>query len=112
MTAPACAPRATLITSRYAGRCACGAAFQPGDRVAWSRSYEHPIVGCSGCDFGTFPGLSADALLDTARACMALADNGIKLRARDGSVGRLLTRNTLAADARRALLLAADGGAK
>ena len=104
ITAPACAPRSTLITARFPGQCACSAKVAVGARVAWSKSYDHPIVGCAACAFGTFPDATAESLLAEARAAMALADNGIKMRARNGSVGRLLTRNTLAAEARRALL--------
>lgn len=98
------APFTSLIVAKFAGRCSCGSKVQAGQEIAYSRRYDHPIVGCQACNFGTFPGMTADALLEHARSCMALADNAIKIRARDGSVGRLLTQNTLAADARRALL--------
>lgn len=108
MNAPtAHAPRSTVITARFAGTCACGAKVQAGASIAYSRRYDWPIVGCAACDFGTFPGATPEALLELARSAMSLADNGIKIRARNGSVGRLLTLNTLAADARRALLAAA-----
>jgi len=100
------APRSTLIAARFPGTCACGAKVQAGDRIAYSRAYEWSVVGCAACSFGTFAGMTPEALLDLARSAMALADNGIKIRARNGSVGRLLTLNTLAADARRALLAA------
>lgn len=98
------APRTSLFAAKFPGKCACGAKISAGDQIAWSKTYDHPIVGCSACDFGTFPGWSADALLTHARGCMALANNAINMMARDGSVGRLLTLNTLAAQAHRALI--------
>ena len=97
------APRTSLFAAKFPGKCACGAKIATGDQIAWSKTYDHPIVGCSACDFGTFPGWSADALLTHARGCMALANNAINMMARDGSVGRLLTLNTLAAQAHRAM---------
>lgn len=98
-TTPAHAPRTTLITARFAGRCACGAKVAAGATIAFGGSYNHRIAGCAGCDFGTFEGCSADYLRDTCRSYMALADNAISMRARDGSVARLLTRLDLAAHA-------------
>jgi hypothetical protein len=95
------APNSRLITAKFAGRCACGARFPAGAQIAWSKQYEHANVGCSACDFGTFPGVSPESLLTEARGYMALANNAINMRATDGSVGRLLTRNTLAAAAYR-----------
>jgi hypothetical protein len=96
------APNSRLIVAKFAGRCACGAKFAAGAQIAWSKSYDYSNVGCAACDFGTFPGVSPEALLAEARGYMALADNAINMRATDGSVGRLLTRNELAAAALRA----------
>ena len=100
----ACAPRTSLFAAKFPGKCACGAKIATGDQIAWSKTYDHCIVGCFACDFGTFPGWSADALLAHARGCMALANNAINMMARDGSVGRLLTLSTLAAQAHRAII--------
>lgn len=95
------APNSIMITAKFAGRCACGAKFSAGAKVAWSKRYDHPIVGCDACNFGTFPGCSVEGLISEARGYMALANNAINMMARDGSVGRLLTRNELAAAAAR-----------
>lgn len=100
--APKIAPKSSLLTAKYAGKCACGARVAAGEQIAYSRRYDWPIVGCAACAFGTFEGLNADALLVEARSYMALANNAANMRARDGSVGRLLTRNELAVAAMRA----------
>jgi hypothetical protein len=102
--APRIAPKSTLIVAKFKGRCSCGQRFPVGASVAWSGAYDHPITGCAACGYGTFPGATAESLLEHSRACMALADNGIRIQARDGSVGRMLTQVDLAAAARAALL--------
>ena len=94
------APKSTLIVSKYPGQCACGAKFNAGDNVAWSKSYEHPITGCSACDFGTFPGMSAASLREDAIAWMYLANNAMNAR-QAKNTGRCLTRNTLTVNASR-----------
>jgi hypothetical protein len=94
------AARSSLIVSKYPGQCACGEKFKAGDSVAWSKSYEHPITGCSACDFGTFPGMSAASLREDARHWMNMANNAMNARLAK-NVGRCLTRNTLAVNASR-----------
>jgi hypothetical protein len=95
-----CAPRSTVIVSKFPGQCACGEKFSAGASVAWSKSYEHPITGCSACDFGTFPGMSAASLREDARSWMNMANNAMNARLAK-NVGRCLTRNTLAVNASR-----------
>ena len=99
-SAPKIAARSTLITSKFAGQCACGAKFAAGASVAWSRSYDHPIVGCAECDFGTFAALTRSDCLDEAQHWMMLANNAINMRAAKNTA-RCLTRNSLAAAAAR-----------
>ena len=97
------APKSSLLVAKFAGRCSCGAKVQAGTEIAWSRSYDHPIVGCAACSFGTFPGATVESLTLHATGCMALANNAMNMRARGDSVGRLLTQIDLAAAARAAL---------
>lgn len=97
----AAAPRTSIIVAKFAGRCSCGAKVAAGSRIAYGKSYDHAIVGCEACDFATFPGATPESLIVEARGYMALADNAIRMMARDGSVGRLLTRNTLCVEAAR-----------
>lgn len=94
------APKSTMLVSKYPGQCACGEKFAVGAQVAWSKSYDHPIVGCAACNFGTFPGMDKAACLDEGRHWMALANNAMNARLAK-NVGRCLTRNSLAVAAGR-----------
>jgi len=87
-------PTARKLVARFPGKCSCGHRVQPGEEISYLNG---SIVGCPVCEQGDLSGLSDEALHDHWRSCWALANNAVNMRARDGSVGRLLGMVDLAA---------------